>query len=333
MTTLFEATNWVLQDEIELLHNAIAEQIYSEANPLPYCVAALIATAGGRKEISHYCGGHYSAHSIAKKAFMAGIYNTAQRMLTEHPKLFKEIHSKKIAKKRIKGPLKKASAKKKAFKTLGFILTDTESLTDYISTGYFDWDNGDYLAALFIALGWTPQLINKIRFYELHGRPCNDLIRILPKKFPDHELLKWAIARYKASFYYLFPEQKKQIRTVFSQLASKPGKSEKAKALQLIGASSLIDFGIRFKQPELIEEAAQKIANILEKQSIPVTTAFAWAQTLRNNKEEATHLALQVSEEKKENYILHASKIFKANGNIQKSNMLLKRIHIPHQRK
>ncbi|BDS10457.1 hypothetical protein [Aureispira anguillae] len=304
-------------------------------HPIQIALASLVSIAGHTKEIQGYYNGQAETARAVQRAFKQTIFCTAYQIFKHHPNIAQAVLQHPFSKKKVtNGPLARLNHQDRVVKTLGFLLVDIFFYQSLREEGYMDWDDGSYEAALLIAYGWRKILPDKIKLTQssrtVHFKARN-LLRQALKDYPKNELLPFVAQRYSSSWYLKNPLQLKQSVTYFQTLATSKKRSETAKAMKLLGQSSLVDLGLRYKKPDLIHNTIQKLERnltIVQKNQGILLFAKAWANVYNNKPKAAQDIALQIADKKSSFFKYQAATILHTVGAEKKANNLFKTLNL-----
>ncbi len=300
-------------------------------NPFQESMAAVVAISGSDLEPTGYYTGSPDALSASKRAFKDARYQTAWQILKHHPKVGEFALNHPLVKKKVeKGPFRRLTYEDRVVRALGQIMVDIKTYTSLRKKGYMNWDNGSYEAAMAIGYGWRRVMQDKVKLTQSHLEvhfETRNLLRDLSRQYRSNAYIHLVKERYHASFYLKNDAQLAKSTAYFQELAKTKGDAIEAQAFRMMGHSSLVDLGLRYQQPAMIESSIENLMIDLPEganNSAPVLFAQAKAKMYDHKAEDAKRLAMKLAKSDRSFYKYQAAGFLKTLGETQQAANLLK---------
>ncbi|MCX2763085.1 hypothetical protein [Aquimarina muelleri] len=302
-------------------------------NPIELAIPALLSVSGGPKEIVPYYQNTSDNISDIKVVFKGILYHTANAMLTHNKKLGEmALNHPAIRDKIHVGPLARLTYPEKTTRALGLLFVDTSTYLGLRNKGNMDWDDGTYETAMAISYLWRRVMTDKFKLTQSHNQvhfETRIYLKNLLKKYPDQPFVRFVEERFKMAWYLKNDPQKKEVKNYFSTLSKIKGTDDTSKLWRLLSNSSLIDFGLRYPDPELLQESFENLESdleqkIIEQPAIQLAKAKMFAQI--KDTTSVKKIALKLSKYNSIFYKKESIQLYNIIGDTKKSTLLQKQL-------
>ncbi len=302
-------------------------------NPIELAIPALLSVSGGPKETVPYYQNTIQNISDVKRAFKGTLYHTANAMLMHNEKLSEmALNHPAIKSKLNTGPLARLAYPEKVTRALGLLLVDISTYLGLSTKGYMDWDDGTYETAMAISYVWRRTMIDKFKLTQSHTQvhfESRTYLKSLLKKYPNQPFARFAEERYKMAWYLKNEAQKKQAKDYFSTLSKTKGTDETSRLWRLLGNSSLIDFGLRYSNPKVLQQSFENLSSDLtqkEKEQPAIQLAKAKMFVQMKDTTSVKKIASKLSKYNSIFYKKEAIDLYTIIGDTKKSTLLEKQL-------
>lgn len=304
-------------------------------NPIESALTLLVNISGSHEEVYGYYNKDTSIDSIKKGSVEQILKSTAYQIFKEHDKITDLVTKHPFIKERITtGPLARLEREDQIIYALSSLMIDVSFYQELREKGYMDWDDGTYEAAMIVSYGWRKALPFKIKLTqssaEVHFE-TRRLIRSALKKHPNNVYLQFVAQRYGLSWYAKNAHQLQQSTDYFQILARSRKRSGAAVAMKTLGQSSLVDLGLRYRNPILIKSSLKKLERNFtpaQKKQGMILFAKAWANVYSHKKTGAKTLALKMAKDKNPFLKQQAIHVLNTIGEEKKAGTLLKKFNL-----
>lgn len=257
------------------------EQLYT--NPVKYSIPALLSVSGNPSEVNNYFYSTPDNLSDFKKVLKGNLYQTAYQIFNHHPKVSTFALNHKAIKSKINnGPIERLPYTDKVTRVLGLLMVDFKNFLWLKKNGYLNWDDGTYEACMAITYGWRRVLPDKVKLTQSHTDvhfETRSYLKSLAVQYPNQPLVRFVLERYQMAWYYKNQQQINKTKDYFEKLSKTRATNDTAKTLKILGASSLADMALRYRQPKILEKALKDIDKQIPKKTVKESTALIWAET------------------------------------------------------
>ncbi len=330
MDTKFLALSQI-RDTTAVVGHARAQR-FQRGDPLEYALAAVTMLAGTRHEIARYSILTIEEQKAAHVSLKTMRHQIARRILSHHPEIESKILKTVLAPRKVNGgPLRRMPREDRTVRLLSKLLLDVAETEKLKKRGYFGWDDGRAQAALVIDYAWRSATDHK----EWRTQKPRNLLfaarffaRSVFQEFADNIWVQGVRARYFMAWHVPDKRATETAKGVFNDLSSKGKGGTDAADRQWFAASSLLDVGLRQRDPDGTRAALQMLRQSIEpmfkrrKEHPFFTLTEAWSLAMGGKDKQAMDLLATVTRSRNSEIRAKAIPVFSFLGEHGKASKL-----------
>jgi hypothetical protein len=265
---------------------------------LPYALAGLMTVSGSVHELGGYRELTERELQLGSALFRTAVAAVARWLVRERPEVAEQALSHPwVRSKSESGPLFRLPESERAVKAVRLLLADSKTFIGWQREGRLDADDGGAQAAMAVVYGWRKVVSTRRGIFEsaTWAHRQSAVVRELAlDAHPGHLLLRLVQARWMLAWRWLSPAQRGEVIGPITELAA-PATAPLAEPARLFATSSLVDVGLRFRQPGLVNTALDWLHELLapgQPEHPRLTAHRAWAEALAGDPNRARRLAV-----------------------------------------
>jgi hypothetical protein len=311
---------------------AAREKRFQAGDPMEYALSAITMLAGTRHEIAGYSFLTAEEQKAAHVSLKTMRHQIARSILSHHPEIERKILEIVLAPRKVNaGPLRRMPREERTVRLLSKFLLDVVETEKLKKRGYFGWDDGRAQAALVIDYAWRLATDHK----EWRTQKPKNLLfaarfftRSVFREFSDNIWVRGVRARYFMAWHVPDKRAIEAAKEVFDELSSTGEGGPDAADRQWFAASSLLDIGLRQRDPDGTRAALQSLRQGIEpmftwRREHPFFTLNeAWSLAMDGKDKQAVDLLATVTRSRNSEIRAKAIPLFSFLGEHDKASTL-----------
>lgn len=295
---VLELVRDALRWDFEMLRSRPNDERHTAAEgALPYALAGMLIANGSERTV-----GGYRQLTPLELAIQRGLFRTttmkvAQRLLVENPDHVDAVRTHEwVFNKLESGPMKRMVRTDQAINGLRALLSFPPYAIQCHQQGLLKWDDGDAHAALLITYHWPESILK--RAYEVTQEDLDAVRDGALERYADNKFLRLVDSHISLAWESQSNDARERQIEKMQQIAEEPVVDDRTRALKLSALSSLMDSGLRLREPALAEQSFEQLKKEMKPEGDiqhRLQSQRAWMATQRGDMDTARELAIGLS--------------------------------------